>query len=85
MPARTSPYTFSKAAYAHQLRQLVGAALAEDIGTGDRTTTALRLHGIRGRARLISRNDGVLAGVDAADQPIVSGGDIRESLVTEIA
>lgn len=62
---RTTPFTVSDGAYRAELRRLVGAALAEDIGAGDRTTAALDLRRRMGVARLIARTPGVLAGADA--------------------
>lgn len=48
------------------LAAVVGAALAEDIGRGDVTTDALVPPGREGRARIVARSAGVLAGVAAA-------------------
>lgn len=45
---------------------LVRAALAEDVGDGDRTTEWSVPEGTRGRAAIVSREDGVVAGVDPA-------------------
>ncbi|MBI3872297.1 MAG: carboxylating nicotinate-nucleotide diphosphorylase [candidate division Zixibacteria bacterium] len=42
----------------------VRIALREDVGSGDRTTAALGLKGKSGRARVIARNPGILAGAD---------------------
>jgi nicotinate-nucleotide pyrophosphorylase (carboxylating) len=63
---RTTPFVFTEAEYRRQLRALVKAALAEDIGSGDRTTAALNLRG-SSRARIIARQTGILAGADAGD------------------
>ena len=48
------------------LADLVRAALAEDVGRGDATTSATVPEGARGRARILARADGVVAGLDAA-------------------
>jgi nicotinate-nucleotide pyrophosphorylase (carboxylating) len=48
------------------LAAVVGAALAEDVGRGDVTTDALVPPGREGRARIVARSAGVLAGVAAA-------------------
>lgn len=42
---------------------LVRAALAEDVGRGDATTLATIAHDARGRARLVAREDCVVAGM----------------------
>lgn len=48
------------------LDRLVRAALAEDVGDGDRTTQWSVPGGARGAAVVVSREDGVVAGGDAA-------------------
>jgi nicotinate-nucleotide pyrophosphorylase (carboxylating) len=48
------------------IERLVQAALAEDLGTGDVTTTATVAESARGRARIIAKTAGVIAGLDAA-------------------
>ena len=48
------------------IRDLIDAALAEDAGQGDPTTDALIEPGLNGSATLISREDGVIAGIDVA-------------------
>ena len=45
---------------------LIDRALAEDIGTGDHTTQATIPAIVRGSARLLVKNTGVLAGVEVA-------------------
>jgi nicotinate-nucleotide pyrophosphorylase (carboxylating) len=47
------------------LTRLIRQALTEDVGSGDCTVAALRLQSQPGRARLIARSSGVLAGADA--------------------
>lgn len=47
-------------------RELVEAALAEDLGRGDRTTEWSVPEGARGRARIVARQDGVVAGTRVA-------------------
>ena len=49
-----------------QIRDLIDAALAEDVGNGDPTTDILVPPGLAGRAALVAKRDGVLAGVDVA-------------------
>ncbi len=49
-----------------EVQELVRLALKEDIGSGDITTDAIYTGTERGRARLISRQEGVLAGIDLA-------------------
>ncbi|MCE2456993.1 MAG: carboxylating nicotinate-nucleotide diphosphorylase [Dehalococcoidia bacterium] len=48
------------------IRDLIDAALAEDVGQGDPTTDALIEPGLNGSATLVSREDGVIAGIDVA-------------------
>lgn len=43
------------------------AALGEDVGDGDRTTAWTIPEGVRGSARIVAREDGVIAGVALAD------------------
>ena len=47
-------------------RELVEAALAEDLGRGDRTTEWSVPQGARGRARIVAREAGVVAGTEVA-------------------
>lgn len=47
------------------LEELVAAALAEDVGEGD-VTTAATVPGMSGRARILARQSGVIAGLGAA-------------------
>ena len=49
-----------------QLDAIIEAALAEDIGRGDVTTEALLPPGLSCQAPLLSKEDGVLAGIDVA-------------------
>lgn len=51
-----------------ELTELVAAALAEDLGEGDVTTRWTVPAGARGRAVVVAREAGVLAGRDAADE-----------------
>lgn len=67
------------------LAALVRVALAEDVGTGDVTTRATVPEGAIGRARIIARGEGVVAGLAAAaevyrqvDAGVVFGGRIRD-------
>ena len=46
--------------------QLIDLALAEDLGLGDATTDALMASGEQGRAVLVPKEGGVLAGLDVA-------------------
>ncbi|HWO58077.1 MAG TPA: carboxylating nicotinate-nucleotide diphosphorylase [bacterium] len=65
MRAANVPFLIPTAAYRRALRRAVDIALREDLGTGDRTTQALGLKGKPGRAILLAKDDGVLAGADA--------------------
>jgi nicotinate-nucleotide pyrophosphorylase (carboxylating) len=69
-----------------QIEALVGRFLDEDIGRGDRTTEAVVPEDLLGRARIESREDAVVAGLDIARacfaalghvtwEPAVSDGD----------
>ena len=49
-----------------QLQRFISQALAEDVGDGDHTTLATIRSGTRGKAVLLIKEDGVLAGVAAA-------------------
>ena len=49
-----------------QIQNLIDAALAEDVGNGDPTTDILVPPDLAGRAALVAKRDGVLAGVDVA-------------------
>ena len=48
------------------IRDLIDVALAEDVGQGDPTTDALIEPGLTGSAALVSREAGVIAGIDVA-------------------
>ena len=48
------------------IRDLIDSAFAEDLGTGDPTTDVLIDPGLMGRAALVTRDPGVLAGVEVA-------------------
>ena len=49
-----------------EVRDLIDAALAEDVGSGDPTTDTLIDRSMTGNAALVSRGDGVIAGIDVA-------------------
>jgi nicotinate-nucleotide pyrophosphorylase (carboxylating) len=49
-------------------RQLIRAALAEDIGTGDVTSSLTVPENRSVRARIVARADGILAGIDVCGQ-----------------
>ena len=49
-----------------EVRDLIDAALAEDVGSGDPTTDTLIDRSMTGNAALVSREDGVIAGIDVA-------------------
>jgi nicotinate-nucleotide pyrophosphorylase (carboxylating) len=50
------------------ISELVRAALAEDIGTGDVSTAATVTPGAHGRARIVARASGVIAGLAVAGE-----------------
>lgn len=54
------------------LAGLAGAALAEDVGDGDRTTAWTIADGTRGTARILARAPGVVAGVALADATLAT-------------
>jgi nicotinate-nucleotide pyrophosphorylase (carboxylating) len=47
-----------------ELRELVAAALAEDVGAGDVTSEAIVPAGARGRARIVQKEPGVVYGLE---------------------
>jgi len=47
-----------------QIRKIIEAALAEDIGTGDVTTTAIVGRDVKGRAEAVAKDDFIVAGID---------------------
>ncbi len=47
-----------------QIRKIIEMALAEDIGTGDITTTAIVNRALRGKAQAIAKDDFVVAGIE---------------------
>jgi len=57
-----------------ELRELVARALAEDLGGGDITTDAVVPAGALGRARIVQKGDGVVYGLDAAEEAFRQAG-----------
>ena len=53
-------------------RELIEAALAEDVGNGDRTTRWTVPAGARAEARIIAKASGVVAGLDAAREVLLT-------------
>ena len=51
-----------------QVEQIVSNALAEDLGSGDVTTEALVPSELEGKASILVKRDGVLAGIDVAQE-----------------
>jgi nicotinate-nucleotide pyrophosphorylase (carboxylating) len=51
-----------------QFRRIVSQALAEDLASGDITTEALVPFGLTGKASILVKKDGVLAGTDVAKE-----------------
>lgn len=60
--------------------EIINAALKEDIGSGDHTTLATIPGGLQGTARLLSKDHGILCGVEIAERVFRR---IDESLVVE--
>ncbi|HUP00362.1 MAG TPA: carboxylating nicotinate-nucleotide diphosphorylase [Gemmatimonadota bacterium] len=58
--------TGDRAAPAPDTADPVGAALAEDIGPGDITTRATVSRGLHGRATIVARASGIVAGLEVA-------------------
>ena len=52
--------------FSREIKDLIDVALAEDIGSGDPTTDTLIDPRLMGSASLVSREDGVIAGIDVA-------------------
>lgn len=64
--------------------RLVRAALSEDVGDGDRTTAWSVPEGTRGRARIVSRRTGVIAGGDLVERVFRSlSEDVEVDLAVE--
>jgi nicotinate-nucleotide pyrophosphorylase (carboxylating) len=51
-----------------QVERIVGEALAEDVASGDVTTETLALSELEGKAFILVKRDGVLAGIDMAKE-----------------
>src|SRR5688500_14008403 len=78
------------------LRELIGRALAEDIGPGDVTAEAVVPAGSRARARIVQKSPGVLFGLEAAAEAfsqagadrldvVVAEGEWRDDIPAEVA
>jgi nicotinate-nucleotide pyrophosphorylase (carboxylating) len=66
------------------LRDLVAAALAEDLGAGDVTARAVVPSGARARAKLVQKAPGVLSGLAAAEETMrQAGAEDFDRLVVE--
>lgn len=52
--------------YHFNIQQFISAALAEDTGDGDHTSLACIPSSAKGKAQLIAKSDGIIAGVDLA-------------------
>ncbi|MEW5876209.1 MAG: carboxylating nicotinate-nucleotide diphosphorylase [Candidatus Zixiibacteriota bacterium] len=57
-----STFGIPRSEYKRRMAALVRMALSEDIGTGDKTTRALRLGDRREAAFIVAKSDGILAG-----------------------
>ena len=57
-----------------EIRDLVAAALAEDVGAGDITSRALVPDGTRARASIVQKQEGVLFGLEAAGEALMGSG-----------
>ncbi len=64
------------------LEQLVGRALAEDVGHGDMTTEAIVPPSARARGRIIQKEPGVLFGLDAAAEAFMQTGAVTFDRLT---
>jgi nicotinate-nucleotide pyrophosphorylase (carboxylating) len=64
------------------LEQLVGRALAEDVGRGDMTTEAIVPPSARARGRIIQKEPGVLFGLDAAAEAFMQTGAVTFDRLT---
>ena len=49
-------------------QNLIRLALAEDIGTGDITTSSIIPDRLRSKAKIIAKESGIVCGIDIADQ-----------------
>jgi nicotinate-nucleotide pyrophosphorylase (carboxylating) len=64
------------------LEQLVGRALAEDVGHGDMTTEAIVPPAARARGRIIQKEPGVIFGLDAAAEAFMQTGAVTFDRLT---
>jgi nicotinate-nucleotide pyrophosphorylase (carboxylating) len=64
------------------LEQLVGRALAEDVGHGDMTTEAIVPPAARARGRIIQKEPGVIVGLDAAAEAFMQTGAVTFDRLT---
>ncbi|MDO3377015.1 carboxylating nicotinate-nucleotide diphosphorylase [Geoalkalibacter halelectricus] len=67
-----------------EIERIIRTALAEDIGAGDLTTEATLAPGTPGEARLVAKEDFVLAGIDVARQ-VFHAVDVGVSFSTEVS
>src|SRR5690242_7545138 len=69
---------------AAEIEELVGRALAEDLGEGDITSDATVPADARARARIVQKQPGVVFGLDVAGEVFTQlGADALEPLVAE--
>ena len=67
-----------------EIRDVVSAALEEDLGTGDVTSQALIPPDARGRASIVQKQPGVLFGAEAAREALLqAGAEDFDTLVVE--
>jgi len=67
-----------------EIRELVAAALEEDVGAGDITSEALVPADVRGRASIVQKAPGVIYGLEVAREALIeSGADSFDGLVVE--
>ena len=67
-----------------EIREVVAAALEEDLGPGDITSTALVPEGTRARASIVQKQPGVLFGLEAAREALLEcGAESFDPLVVE--
>ncbi len=58
-----------------ETRRFIRAALAEDLGTGDRTTDLLISPSAKGRAEIIARNGGIFSGAPVVEEVFEAAGN----------
>ena len=54
--------------FQHQLEELISNALKEDVSDGDHSTLSIIDAGVKGKAILKIKDEGIIAGIDVAEK-----------------